>query len=282
MPVNPGIEFQLAQEEYEKAVTDEEKLRALNNMLTKAPTHKGAETLRKEIKTKIAKLKLKLKKEKSQKKGRSLSIKKEGAARVCIIGLTNTGKSTLLSKITNAKPEIAEYEYTTKKPEIGVMDYNGIKIQIIEIPAIFRGFAESSKGPTYLSLIKTSELIVVLIKDKMELEIIEHELEEGFAENVKKIVIENFNEIDKIKEMIWCELGLIYTYTKQPGKGKDYPPVALKKGSCVLNLAEIIHKDFVKKFKFARLWGKSVKHQGSNVGLEHILEEGDIVELHLK
>ena len=81
---------------------------------------------------------------------------------------------------------------------------------------------------------------------------------------------------------MWRRLNLIKVSTKQPGKKPDYPPVALEKGSQIKNLAEHVHKDFLKNFKFARVWGKSVKYQGQRCGLTHILKDDDIVELHLK
>ena len=71
--------------------------------------------------------------------------------------------------------------------------------------------------------------------------------------------------------------------TKSPGKKRDYPPVAMKKGSTIKHLAENVHKDFVRKFKFARVWGRSAKFEsGQVVGMSHILLEEDVVELHIK
>ena len=75
---------------------------------------------------------------------------------------------------------------------------------------------------------------------------------------------------------------MIKVYTKSVDKKKpDYPPVALKKGKTVRDLALVVHKDFVKRFKFARIWGESVKHKGTKVGLDHELKDEDIVELHV-
>ena len=67
-----------------------------------------------------------------------------------------------------------------------------------------------------------------------------------------------------------------------PGKPKDFPPVALKNNASIHNLAEYVHKDFIKRFRFARIWGKSVKYDGATVGLDHKLKEGDVIEFHLK
>ena len=88
--------------------------------------------------------------------------------------------------------------------------------------------------------------------------------------------------LDGLKEEIWKKLNLIYVYTKLPGKEKDYPPVDLRRCSNVNDLAGKVHKDFIKKFRFARVWGRSVMHEGAQVGLSHVLEEGDVVEFHLR
>ncbi|KHO53443.1 MAG: hypothetical protein QT09_C0013G0020, partial [archaeon GW2011_AR18] len=133
MPINAGYEYGEAQKKLAEAKTPEEKIKALENLLSVSPSHKGAEKLRQELKTKISKLKSKQEKEKSAKRGgRSIAIKKEGAAQVTLVGLTNSGKSTIIQKFTNAKPQIAEYEFTTKTAEVAIMDYHGVKIQLVE------------------------------------------------------------------------------------------------------------------------------------------------------
>ena len=310
MPTNAGVGYSLALVEYNKAKSNEEKIRALEKVYAAAPKHKSAEKLLQEIKTKISKLKDKVEKERSKKAGGfSLSIKKEGVAQVALVGLPNSGKSYILNKLTAAKVEIAEYQFTTKMPEIGVMDYNGVKIQIVEVPAIFEGFMDSDKGPSFLAIARSADLIVVVIDGnsdcEKDLEIIENEFLNGFI-TLKKIkqnniqgeiknclvivnkVMKNFKcpypvcWVDDLKQGVWNMLNLIYVQTKMPGKKPDWPPVALKFGSTVEGLAEIVHKDFLKSFKYARIWGKSVKHDGSTVGLDHILKEGDIVEIHTK
>ena len=81
---------------------------------------------------------------------------------------------------------------------------------------------------------------------------------------------------------MWSKLNMIKVYTKQPGKEKDYPPMALPKGSTLKDIAQKVHKDFIKKFKFARLWGNSVRFQGAQVVLGHVLHDEDVVEFHLK
>ncbi len=278
MPTNPDYEYSNAMKVYLEASTDEDKLKALKTMLSKAPNHKSSQTLRADIKNKIAKLRGKLERTKKQaKKGQHISIKKEGVATIVLVGSTNTGKSTVLKQLTGAKVEIAHYQYTTKKPEVGIMDYEGLKIQVIEIPSLFENFSESEKGPTYLSLIKQADAMILFFNNPDEKKMIDKEL----IKTEVQIPTLIYNHQDNLKTEIWKRLNLIKVQTKLPGKKPDYPPIALEKGSTVRDLASHVHKDFFKKFKFARVWG-STKFQGAQVGLTRVLQDNDVVELHAK
>jgi len=341
------MEYQKAERKYHEARTIAEKIKALEEMLRTCPKHKGSEGLQQEIKTKLSKLRTLQEKQKTQGSRYQISVKKEGAAQVVILGVPNSGKSTLLAKLTNAKPEIAPYPFTTKLPEVGIMEYEGVKIQVVEIPAIADGFSTRDLGPTLLGIVRQAELIVIISNNNSELELIKNELansniiidkerpkikinksgtgglmfvgkikasmedvkkvlrEHGihnaiveFQEKVtfkeleevltegtsylKAIVVNTQNKLKEVKKKIWKELGLIKVYTKQPGKKKDYPPVALEKGSTMKDLALKVHKDFLKKFKFARVWGSSVKFQGAQAGLNLVLHDEDVVEFHVK
>lgn len=305
MPINATVDYYLAEEKFKNATSDQEKLDALKEMLSKSPSHKGAENLRNQIKAKISKLKKQLEKERVKRGGKKgIHIKKEGAARVILIGLPNAGKSHILSKISKAKPEIAEYEFTTREPEVGMMNYEGINIQTIELPAFFKGFYENANGPLYMSFIRDADALVIILDGKKnpeeDLKLILNELRKGNVKiddegvfGIPCLVIVNkeykyLNSIyktcslEKAKEEIWKKLNLIYVYTKTPGKKHDYPPVSLYNGSVVSDLAEIVHKDFLKKFKYARIWGPSVKHDGITAGLDHVLKSKDVVEFHMK
>ncbi len=310
MPINAGYEYAEAEKKVTEAKTTQEKIKALEHLLSVSPSHKGSEKLRLGIKTKISKLREKVEKDRLKKSGGfSLSIKKEGAAQIVLAGLANSGKSTILNKLTGAKVEIADYPFTTKTPEFGVMDYNGVKIQLVEIPAIFEGYAESDKGPAFLAIARSSDLVVIVLDGsgncENDLDIIDEEFKKVFVQlkkikqnaadyEVKKClvvvnkVMKNFKcpfpvcWVDDIKQAVWNMLGLIYIQTKMPGRKPDWPPVSLKIGSTVNDLAGLVHKDFIRNFKYARIWGRSVKHDGTTVGLDHELKEGDVIEVHTK
>jgi len=279
MATNVTVEYQIAEKEYHQASSTEDKIRALMKMLSTVPKHKGTEKLQQQIKERIAKLRGKQEKqreyEKRKKGGSQFSVKKEGSAQVVIVGSTNSGKSTLLKELTNAKVEINSYPFTTKKPEVGIMDYFGIKIQVIEIPAVVHKFSETANGPALLSIIRGADLMILMFNNEEDKKMLDSEL---IDVDVGRIIY--FRGMN-LKEEIWKGLRLIKVYTKQPGKEKDYPPVALRKGATVRDLAEKIHKDFVNRFRYARVFGRSVKFNGSMVGLDHKLEDDDVVEIHL-
>jgi len=85
----------------------------------------------------------------------------------------------------------------------------------------------------------------------------------------------------ELKLKIYQMLGIIRVYTKAPGNKPDFTdPIVLKKGSKLDDAAAAVHKDFAARLKFARIWG-SGKHDGVMAKRDHVLEDGDIIELHL-
>jgi ribosome-interacting GTPase 1 len=86
---------------------------------------------------------------------------------------------------------------------------------------------------------------------------------------------------DVLKKSIFGALDIIRIYSKVPGKEPDLnEPFVVKKGSTLEELAGKIHKDFSARLKFARLWGAQV-YDGQMVQRDHVLQDGDIVELHV-
>jgi ribosome-interacting GTPase 1 len=87
--------------------------------------------------------------------------------------------------------------------------------------------------------------------------------------------------LEEFRRAVWDFLDVIRAYTKVPGKKPDLnQPFVLPRGSTVLDLASAIHKDFVEGLKFARIWGVDA-HDGQTVARDHVLHEGDVLELHL-
>ncbi len=300
MTVNAHPEYIAAEKEYYSAQNDEDRLLALEKMISVLPGHKGAENLRAQIKLRYKRLKEKIAKEKKSKKGSSKTgIKKEDMQAV-IVGKTKSGKSSLISFLTNAKPEIADYEFTTKFPIVGVMDYDGVGIQVIEVPAVEseyydRGIVNSADTIliliTELSQIPEIEKIIerapgkkIIVFNKVDL-LSENEKRKIFATlqskkyNFVLISSKTKEGISELKEKLFKSFGKIRVYTKQPGeREKAKKPIILSPESTVKNVAEKILKGLSEKVKETRIWGPSSKYSGQVVGLNHKLKDLDVVE----
>ena len=292
---NQSPQYQKAQARFLDAQTNEEKLRCLEEMIRLCPKHKSAEKMLANLRSRYVKLKEKI--EKIKKVFRSSgkpSIKKEGMQAV-IVGLTNSGKSSLLSLLTNAKPEIAQHRFTTKTPVVGMMNYFGINIQLIEIPAIKSEYYDAG-------LVNTADVILILVDVFDDIEKIENELKR--ARGNKIIVFNNKNNVDErkvestlksrklnyvivgietrgnleeLKEKTFKAFGKIRIFTKEPGKPRSDNPLVLEPESTVKNVAEkIFHNS--SKVRETRIWGPSSKFPGQKVGLEHNLKDLDVVE----
>ncbi len=304
MPINASPEYKKAEAKFQAAGTDEQRLEALEEMISTMPTHKGAESLRKNIRTRYKKLKQKLeKREKQHKKTRKREgIKKQGIQAV-LCGLTNSGKSSLLSELTNANPLIAAYDFTTKSPLVGIIDYKGIKFQIIDMPSI--NYENFDQG-----LANNADILLLIINNVDDLKNIEPFLKKA---NGKKIVV--LNKVDRLnttqkrkqkatlqtekytscliscktkqgiselKEKLLENSGIDRIYTKQPGKQKDEIPVLLPPNSTLKDVAEKILHGFSKNIKQARITGPSSKFPNQKVGLDHIVKDKDIIEFKTK
>ncbi|MBN1157356.1 GTP-binding protein [Candidatus Woesearchaeota archaeon] len=98
------------------------------------------------------------------------------------------------------------------------------------------------------------------------------------------ISAEKKTHLDQLKQLIFERLDFIRLFLKEPRKPADMEvPLIMFKGCTIRNVCEKLHKDFVTKFRFARVWGKSARFDGQKIlKLEHILQDKDVLELHVK
>lgn len=137
MPANLPPQYYEVEKRYREAKSAEEKIALLEEMLRIMPKHKGTEHLQGDLKRKIAKLKAQpRKKTGASQRGSFYLIDREGAGQVALVGGPNVGKSSLLKAVTNAEPEIAEYYFTTRRPQPGMMPFDDVQIQLVDTPAI--------------------------------------------------------------------------------------------------------------------------------------------------
>lgn len=318
MPANLPTIYHKIEARLKFADTSEEKISILREMLAVMPKHKGTDGLRAELNSKIAKLKKEAKKKPQARRLDLTHVPKMGIAQVVLMGPPNSGKSSFLAELTNATPEVASYPFTTQKPDVGMIEFENVQIQLVDTPPLYENF----HPPWLLALGRSSDVIIGMINGskagtEKELNSLLKRLETGsiFLESrdyykddelMKKngfivvskakekdlsLLIEKYgdrldfyafelnSEVEKLKKSIYDFLNLIRIYTKAPGKDADFTePVVLRKGATVEDAAYNIHKDFADKMKYTKLW------RGSNnprqVGPEEILMEGDVVEFH--
>ncbi|MEM3420731.1 MAG: GTPase [Candidatus Hadarchaeum sp.] len=168
MPANVTPEYKKAEERYLQARTLEEKIKATEEMIRVAPKHKGSEKLLKTLKHRLAKLRLELEEKREKKIGRgggpSFSVKKEGAAQVALVGLPNSGKSKILRDLTSARVEVADYPFTTRCPVPGMMQFEDVQVQLVEVPAIVEGSSYGrGLGARPLSVARNADAIALVV-----------------------------------------------------------------------------------------------------------------------
>jgi hypothetical protein len=161
MPANLTPQYHKVEEEYRRAQTPEDELRCLELMLREIPKHKGTDKLQAELKAKISKAKQEVEtaKKTAKKGGPSLKLPRQGAGRVILLGGPNAGKSSLLKAVTRATPEVAPYPFTTREPQVGMMPWEDISVQLVDTPPITADVFD----PNLLGLIRGSDLVLLMV-----------------------------------------------------------------------------------------------------------------------
>ncbi|MEM0457903.1 MAG: TGS domain-containing protein [Sulfolobales archaeon] len=90
------------------------------------------------------------------------------------------------------------------------------------------------------------------------------------------------NNLIRIGDLIIETMDLIRVYTKPPHGEISKRPLVLRRGATVLDVARAVHEDLYKGFLYARVWGPSVRYPGVRVGRDHVVKDGDIIEIHYK
>lgn len=327
MPTNLPPEAEKAEERYRAAQTIPEKIRTLEEFISLIPKHKGTDKLRADLRKRLSKFKESSHQQKGgRRQASSFHIDKEGAGQAVIIGPPNTGKSALVTAVTNASPEISASPFSTWEPTPGMMLVKHVPIQLVDTPPLNRDYMD----PELMNLIRHADLLLLVVDlqtDPMaqieeaiailhENRIAPRHLQEQSAPSILYfvpllILVNKFDDesldedfeiccqllegewpllpisaetgrnIDRFQQLVFEQLNIIRVYSKPPGKEPDpTAPFVLERGSTVADFAGQVHKDFIENLKAARVWGQGV-FDGQMVSREHVLHDGDVVELRI-
>jgi uncharacterized protein len=331
MPANLPPQYIKAEDDYRKASTPGDRLEALRELFRLLPKHKGTEKLQCDLKTKISRAREELEGAKSggsKKAGVSYKVPVEGAGQVVLVGPANSGKSALLAALTNAKPEVAPYPFTTRAPQPGMATWEDVRFQLVDLPPLTADFLEPwmpgmvAAGDSALfvvdlgddDLIDAAEIVLARLADS-HVELVRElpfDSDDEALRHVKTVVVANkvdaegaadrlailrewYGErfpivecsatarlgLDSLTTVAYDTLGVVRVYTKVPGKPADRSkPFTVPFGSSVLDLARQIHRDFEQSLKFAKVWGSGA-FDGQTVRRDHVLQDLDVVELHV-
>ncbi|MBS3978001.1 MAG: 50S ribosome-binding GTPase [Syntrophomonadaceae bacterium] len=159
MPANLTPQYYIAEEAYKKAASVEDKVAALEDMLAVIPKHKGTEKLQADIKSRLAKLRKEGEKKKTSARFDPFNIPKEGAGQVAVFGCPNTGKSSLVGSLTRAKVQVGDYPFTTTIPVTGMMPYENVMVQLVDLPPI----TADTHPPGLSGLLRRADAILLVV-----------------------------------------------------------------------------------------------------------------------
>jgi ribosome-interacting GTPase 1 len=339
MPTNVTPEYKKAEEAYRKAREPKERLDCLKEMSRTIPKHKGTEHLQADIKTRIKQLSEELAgpKKGGRRSGPALVVRPEGAAQLSLVGPPNAGKSSLHARLTGSHTDIGPYPYTTHFPVPGMLPFDDVQFQLVDLPPVSSDFMEPwlinalqpadgvllvidvsdpdclEQVPAVLECLRQKkafltpdwpglehaqsaapddtddpfrlDLPTLLIANKSDLDPDPEEvkiLEEllGLSFPALTMSAKNGEGLDELGPFLMRALEVVRVYTKTPGKQADKDkPFTVRRGGTILDVARQVHKDIARDLKFARVWGDDV-FDGQQVGPDHLVSDGDLVELH--
>lgn len=196
-------------------------------------------------------------------------------------------------RINKRKPDV-KIKKTSKD---GIKISKTVKLEIDDdtIKEVLKTFRINNADVVIRSIINIDELIDCIEANKIfvpaitilnKIDMVSEEEAELIAKklNADLQISANTNyNLDKLKDLIYEKLELMSIYMKEPGKEPDLKvPLIINKKSTVRDVCRKLHKDFVDKFKFCRVWGPSAKFAGQKLSLKHELKNTDVLEIHLR
>jgi small GTP-binding protein len=240
----------------------------------------------------------------------SIAVRREGAAQIALVGPPNVGKSSLLQALSEIQIKTGDYAFTTLRPVPALTRIGGVLVQLVEIPGLIEGAADDrGGGRALLGVLRFADAIVYCGRadgDPHELAIVRAEVALAGIEKPSLVAATRADEaapgaiagletampgldvvpvsildettLDAIREAIWRLTGLIRVRLRTNGVTED-EPIALEPGSTVADVADWVHHDLAAAFSGARVSGPSARFDDQRVGRDHVVSDGDVVEI---
>jgi hypothetical protein len=158
VPANLTPDYHRAEERLRAARTVSDKIAALEEMLRVIPKHKGTDALQGDLRARIAKLRRQPERA-GARSAASHVIPREGAAQIVLVGLPNTGKSSLVRRLTHAQPRVGDFPFTTREATPGMMPFEDIAFQLIDLPPV----SDQHVEPWIFDLIRRADLAWLVV-----------------------------------------------------------------------------------------------------------------------
>jgi small GTP-binding protein len=240
----------------------------------------------------------------------SIAIGREGAAQIAFVGAPNAGKSSLLQALSDIQIKTGDYPFTTLRPIAALTRIHGVLLQLVEIPGLIEGANENrGGGRALLGVLRGADGIVYCHDARAPVvdlrlahdEVLRAEIEapallaitksdEADEAAIQRVRLElphlpavavsvlDEESLDVLREGIWRLTGLRTVWTRRPGSDES-DPLPIQEGDTVTDVAAALHGDLGETCRGAHVWGASVKFPGQRVGRDHILADGDVVEI---
>lgn len=240
----------------------------------------------------------------------SISVRREGAAQVALVGAPNAGKSSLLQALLSIQIKAGDYAFTTLRPVAAVTSIGGARVQLVEIPGLLEGAHEDrGGGRALLSVLRNADAIVychaaaaspevlAVLRGEVASAGIElpallaatkadeagpgdiERLAAAFSDlEIVAVSVLDDASLERFREAVWRRLGLVRVFLRHGGEVDDVP-IALRPGATVEDVADAIHHELAASFHAARVWGPSARFEGQRVGRGHVVADTDVVEI---